>query len=94
MLLLDLEQLGRLRVGGDRFVDYPVRLLWARPVQKPGELDPRRHNAGVQPNGVTQQRLGSLGIAQTGRRGTERRSDFALESRVAVARLDHIVNVL
>ena len=92
-LSLYLKSFGRPWICGDRFIDKLGGLLGFRPRQQARELDFRADGAGIELDRFAKQILSLIAIAQPGFRGTERRSDLALERRSAVARLDQVQEI-
>ena len=92
-LSLHLKSFGRPWVGGDRFIDKLVGLLGFRSRQQACKLNFGPDGGGIELDGFAKQIFGLVPIAQSGFRGTERRSDLALERRSAIARLDQVQEI-
>ncbi len=92
-LSLYLKRFGRPRIGGDRFVDKLVGLIGFRSRQQACKLNFGADGGGIELDGFAKQIFGLVPIAQPGFRGTERRSDLALERRSAIARLDQVQEI-
>src|ERR1700736_1024496 len=84
-LAFDLTSFGRASVGGDRLVNQLVSLGWLGSGQEPRQLYLWTDGAGIELDGLAQQRLGLGLIAQTRSRGSQRGPELALEDRIAVA---------
>jgi hypothetical protein len=88
---IDLKGLGRVRVGGNGFIDQLIGLCGVLRIQQLGELNLWHHRARIQVHRVAQHRCDRVLIGQTGRGGADRGSDF--ESGVSITRVDQIQDV-
>src|SRR5580704_7526559 len=92
-LALDLKSFGRARVGSNRPVNQLVGLSRFGSSQQPCELYFRPRGAGVELNGLVQERFGLCSIAQTRGRRTQRCPELTLEDRIPIARLHGVYEV-